>query len=157
MASSGRILVGSDTRLTADDRDRHHDLFVRAGGGLRRICAGPAGGNRNSKPQPWVEGPFTTPTSCAPGSFSRDGSHIMFTTYERLTHDDKDGWGRSAYEHVRGRTTLMRIRGRRSTQGAGRYSADGRYVYFHTDAPLVAEDRDKAFDVYRAGPEPKRP
>jgi hypothetical protein len=157
LAPSGQLALGSDAPLTRDDRDEQLDVFVPAGRGLRRICAGPAGGNRDSEPQPWVRPEGATPTDCRFGAFSRDGSHLLFTTYERLTRDDKDGWGLSAYEHVRGRTTLVRMRGRRSTQGAGEYSPDGRYLYFHTDRPLVREDRESAFDVYRAGPEPKRP
>lgn len=155
MAPSGRVAIGSGDRLTRDDRDRSGDVFLVAGSGLRRVCAGPLGGNRDGKWAPFVDNGLGTTTNCGYPYFSRNGGHLFFSTHERLTRDDKDGLAKSLYEHFAGRTTLVRLRGNRKTiqgsQGhAGVTSSDGRYIYFGTDERLTKDDKDSLFDVYRA-------
>ena len=83
---------------------------------------------------------------------SVDGAHAFFTTDESLAATDTDS-SRDIYDRSGGTTTHV-SQGVVNGNGAfmssfGRSSEDGTLVFFTTREPLVANDLDTAFDIYR--------
>ena len=126
--------------LPAADKDNFKDIYQRAGTITSLVSFGPFGGNR----------PFNADYAGA----TPDGTHIYFTTDERLVQQDTDST-RDVYERTAGTTVLV---SRGSTGGGdvtadfAAASADGSRVIFTTAEALQAGDTDGTSDIYaRAG------
>ena len=154
-----RAVLSSRERLTRDDKDDSVDLFAwTEGGGVRRLSAGPRGGNRDL---PFISDfpRFYRPTDVFPGVVTRDGRVAFFKTGERLTSDDRDK-AYSVYETRSGSLSLARLRLRlKSGKVVNQYdepaetgiTRDGRHFAFNTAAAHASGDSDDGdVDVYLA-------
>jgi hypothetical protein len=152
-----RGILHTRERLTRDDKDDSTDLYSWTdGGGVRRLSVGPRGGNRDEAfifdfPRVF------RPTDVFPSVVTRDGRSAFFSTYERLTSDDKDKT-RSIYETRSGSLSLARLR-LKSGKVVNMYSEpehdgitrDGRDFVFLTDAAYASGDTDDTnADLYLA-------
>lgn len=111
-------------------------------------------------PIPDPEAPPPNPYSCALlllGGVSGDGTHVFFTTDERLVPEDEGG--RDIYQRVGDTVTLLTTYpetvGGNCVEFAGfaEASDDGRTMLFSTDVPISPEDHDVETDVYRREPD----
>jgi hypothetical protein len=111
-------------------------------------------------PIPDPEARPRSPNSCALVRFdgvSGDGTHVFFTTDERLVPED-DGY-RDIYQRVGDTVTLLTTypesTGSNCVEFAGfaDASADGRTVLFSTNVAISPEDHDADDDVYRREPD----
>jgi hypothetical protein len=105
-----------------------------------RVSTGPAGGNG--------------PSPASSQGISVDGSHVWFTTSERLVSADTDASYQDVYERVGGTTSLVSVG---STAGSptnppnASYAGaawDGSRVFFTTPERLEPTDTDDTIDVY---------
>jgi Tol biopolymer transport system component len=154
ISADGRFVAFWSTadNLVAGDSNQVADAFLhdRASGETRRVSVTSDGGQ--------ADGESARPV------LSADGSTIAFESAATnlvpaddrvpLLGGDDDAPLRHIYVHdvATGRTTRADVASD-GTPGAGEsvrpsLSADGRYVAFHTDVALVAEDRNGARDVY---------
>ncbi|HEX6153726.1 MAG TPA: hypothetical protein VFZ19_09420, partial [Solirubrobacterales bacterium] len=90
------VFVLTVEQLAPLDSDSSADIYDISGGAATLISIGPAGGN----------GPFGAGLT-GTTSVSEDGSHVFFTTDERLTVDDKDLEERDVYQHTASGTLLV--------------------------------------------------
>ena len=136
-ADGTRVFFTTAEPLAAQDTDAAADLYERSGSSTTLLSSGPAGGN-----------------SGAGASFeaaSHDGTHVYFSTTERLTSQDTDS-SSDIYERQGAATTLV------STGPAGGngsfdatlkvVSEGGGRVLFESPEGLVSSDTDSAVDVY---------
>jgi Tol biopolymer transport system component len=90
------VFVLTVEQLASLDSDSSADIYDISGGAATLISVGPAGGN----------GPFGAGLT-GTTSVSEDGSHVFFTTDERLAVDDKDLEERDVYQHTAAGTLLV--------------------------------------------------
>lgn len=90
------VFILTTEQLAALDSDGSADIYDIFGGTATLISIGPAGGN----------GPFGAGLT-GTTAVSEDGSHVFFTTDERLTVDDKDLEERDVYQHTATGTLLV--------------------------------------------------
>lgn len=90
------VFILTTEQLAALDSDGSADIYDISGGAATLISIGPAGGN----------GPFGAGLT-GTTSVSEDGSHVFFTTDERLTVDDKDLEERDVYQRSASGTLLV--------------------------------------------------
>ncbi len=90
------VFILTTEQLDPLDSDGSADIYDISGGTATLISIGPAGGN----------GPFGAGLT-GTTSVSEDGSHVFFTTDERLTVDDKDLEERDVYRHTATGTLLV--------------------------------------------------
>ena len=137
-----RVFFMTTDGLTHDDGDfGRWDVYEHADG-VTRLVSGPTG----------TPAPSTDRTRFV--AASADGSHVFFTTYDRLTPDDTDVAQEDVYERVAGMTRLV-TRGDDIPQvddGFVRFagvSRDGEHVLFETQAKMTDDDLDSGHsDVY---------
>jgi hypothetical protein len=135
-------------RLSADDTDNGQaDVYERSAGKTKLVSKGliPSQGDHDA----------------AFGGASIDGSHVFFSTKQRLTTDDRDPAGKAlvdVYERAGGSTFLSsKPTGLKSSRGFdaafGGMSLNGNRVFFTTNQRLTRDDFDKnRNDIYeRAG------
>jgi hypothetical protein len=140
----GRAFFTTAERLVAGDTDDQVDLYERTAGSTTLVSTGPAGGNGPYDVQPYLY-----------SGVSRDGSHVLFATKERLTADDTDDQ-LDVYEHSAGSTTLVSIgpaAGNGPFDSAGaQISQSGTTVVFMSSDRLTVDDTNSNPDLYlRAG------
>jgi hypothetical protein len=152
-----RFVFFTAQKLSPEDNDSDRvDLYERVGGQTVLVTR-PTG--------------VPDPDSAAPDlnsiETSRDGTHIVFETAEKLTTDDGDAGRVDVYERADGVTQLVsRATGvpdpDNFTANLGTFpwtdgtiSADGSRVFFSTNQNLVPADADSnRGDVYMAVPKP---
>ncbi|MFO0983812.1 MAG: calcium-binding protein [Planctomycetota bacterium] len=135
--------------LVPDDRNSSSDAFVHdcVTGETTRVSVNSAGreGDWNSE--------FV--------SISADGRYVAFASWaNNLAWNDGD-YGRDVFVHDRRTrsTTLVSTKPFRAVDiqlgftGYPSISADGRYVTFSSEKPIVPEDTNQAYDVFLCGPE----
>jgi hypothetical protein len=121
----------NEALVAADTDGGLQDIYDRSGGVTTLISTGPTGGN------PANNAFF--------GTAAQDGSHVFFTTAEKLTSSDTDAT-RDAYDRSGGITTLIST-GPNGGNGPynvtlGGSTTDGSRVWFNTREPLVSGDTD---------------
>lgn len=129
--------------LVPEDTDRCVDVYERFAGQTRFISTGPTA--TPSFPEP----------NCDMASYdglSSDGSHVFFKTGDHLIAEDEGGT--DIYQRVGDAlavlTTYPEIeRNCVDYPWFGDASADGTVVLFSTNIPIVAEDQDSTYDVYK--------
>ncbi|HEY5709972.1 MAG TPA: hypothetical protein VIS51_11315 [Solirubrobacterales bacterium] len=133
--------------LVPEDADRCVDVYERFAGQTRFISTGPTA--TPSFPEP----------NCDMASYdglSSDGSHVFFKTGDHLIAEDEGGT--DIYQRVGDAlavlTTYPEIeRNCSDLPWFGDASADGTVVLFSTNMPIVAEDQDSTYDVYKRLPD----
>jgi Tol biopolymer transport system component len=90
------VFILTTEQLAPLDSDGSADIYDISGSTATLISIGPAGGN----------GPFGAGLT-GTTAVSEDGSHVFFTTDERLTVDDKDLEERDVYRHTATGTLLV--------------------------------------------------
>lgn len=146
ISGDGRYAVfESDAQLVAGDQDAHYDVYLRdlLTNTLTRLSnAGDEASGGNSYG----------------ASISADGRSVVFTSDARLTGDDNDQNSDSYTIDLRTAAVNRLSAPINSSVQTGsanplvRYSqagADGRYAVFAFKAPLVADDTDSGWDIYR--------
>ena len=132
-ADGTRVFFSTADKLTPDDADTGTDVYERSGGQTTLVSVS------------------TGPPSAAFVTFngaSADGTHVFFSTAEKLTPDDADTLS-DIYERFGGQTTL--VSGAANTGFVPNFagaSADGTRVFFTTSEQLSAADSDTTSDVY---------
>jgi hypothetical protein len=133
-ADRKRFLLGTAAALVPQDTDcasggdHCFDVYERtADGRFVLISTGPSADN----------GPFDAFAVDA----TPDGSHVLFTTGERLTPDDTDDEP-DLYERVGDRTRLLGLPPPNALQRV-QISEDGSTIVFQTTEQLVPEDTDR--------------
>jgi hypothetical protein len=143
VSTDGRhIFFETPEQLTAADTDSSVDVYDRdpVAGTTTLISIGSQGGNGAS--DAGFEGA------------SADGSHVFFSTAERLVSEDKDGGVYDIYERYAGSTTLTSTGPHGSSSaplfhyGSFKVSSDGTHAFFHTTERLVPADNDNWLDIY---------
>jgi hypothetical protein len=132
-----RVFFSTAESLLGADTDTNQDLYERAGGTTTLVSTGPAGGN----------GTFDV----AFAGSSADGTHVFFSTSERLVAADTDVTA-DLYERFGGTTSLLSIG---SLGGNGNINAfyagaseDGSRVFITTSEALESADFDGSIDIY---------
>lgn len=137
-ADGARVVFETADALVPEDTDSAIDVYERSSGGLELVSGGGPGG-----PPAYLD------------FISTDGTHVVFSTAERLDPADTDG-AIDVYERAGGATTLVSAgsqNGNRPLDATAEgTSGGGGRVVFSTVESLVPEDTDKASDLYvRAG------
>jgi hypothetical protein len=137
-ADGRHLFFSTYGHLSPLDTDDASDVYERSGGVTTLASIGPAGGNG-------IYG-----VSFA--GVSADGSHVFFTTDERLTSSDTDDY-RDIYSRAAGVTTLVSAGplGHNEDFQNTRFwssSADGRRAFFTTFDQLTADDTDGVQSAY---------
>jgi hypothetical protein len=138
ISADGRTIVFyTEEQLTVDDTDNAPDLYLRFAGTTTLVSKGPSGGN----------GGYSVDAR----GVSRDGTKVVFSTYESLVPQDTDTQS-DVYQWSNGTTTLLSTG---PTGGNGSYGAftvgmsdDGSRVAFATSEKLVPDDTDNSVDYY---------
>lgn len=133
--------------LVPEDTDRCIDVYERFDGQTRFISTGPA-----ATPS-FPEG------TCDMASYdglSSDGSHVFFKTGDHLIPEDEGGT--DIYQRVGDALAVLTTypeveRNCTDLPWFGDASADGTVVLFSTNIPIVAEDQDSTYDVYKRLPD----
>jgi hypothetical protein len=134
-----RVLWSSEEDVTADDTDPDRgdgrDIFLTEGGMTRLISTGP---------------PSDGDHGVSFGGASRDLSRVVFSTSEPLVPEDADGGGIDVYLRAGDTTTLLSNGpgGENAWVDFAHVSADGRRVYFTSEARLAATDTDDERDGF---------
>ena len=140
-----RVFFFTDESMVAADTDSNtRDIYERVGGTTNLVSIGPAPGAGTAAQRAFW------------GGASSDGTHVFFTSTEKLTTDDTDStciddFGATVqcsdvYERFNGTTTLVSTSAS-SPNGPyraafGGNSSDGLRVFFQTDEPLDPADTD---------------
>jgi len=133
--------------LVPEDTDRCVDVYERFSGQTKLISTGPTA--TPSFPEP----------NCDLASFdglSSDGSHVFFKTGDHLIAEDEGGTDiyQRVGEALAVLTTYPEVeRNCVDVPWFGDASADGTVVLFSTNIPIVAEDLDSTYDVYKRLPD----
>jgi hypothetical protein len=133
--------------LVPEDTDRCVDVYERFAGQTRFISTGPTA--TPSFPEP----------NCDMASYdglSSDGSHVFFKTGDHLIAEDEGGT--DIYQRVGDALAMLTTypeieRNCSDLPWFGDASADGTVVLFSTNIPIVAEDQDSTYDVYKRLPD----
>jgi hypothetical protein len=133
--------------LVPEDTDRCPDVYERFAGQTRFISTGP------------TATPSYTPPLCDMASYdgiSSDGSHVFFKTGDHLIAEDEGGT--DIYQRVGDALAVLTTypeveRNCVDYPWFGDASADGTVVLFSTNIPIVAEDLDSTYDVYKRMPD----
>ncbi len=119
------VYFATEEPVVADDTDTDVDLYEWSGGVTTLVSTGDQGGN----------GPYGAcsfddrPCLSQPGAVSDDGSHVFFTTGERLTSEDTDtSW--DVYDRTNGTTRLVSTGGGSSSADFLGASRDGSKAFF---------------------------
>jgi hypothetical protein len=134
-----RAFFVSDKELTPDDNDGTlNDIFLRHNDGTGAATTLVTEGEISVNPSP-----------VGVNGISADGTHVFFTTRERLLPGDTDASSQDVYERQGAITRLVSTGGNDAVdaQFTGT-SADGSRAWFVTDEQLVGADNDAARDVY---------
>jgi hypothetical protein len=143
VSTDGRhIFFETSEQLVAADTDTADDVYDRdpVTGTTTLVSVGSTGQNGTS--------------SASFEGASRDGSHVFFSTPDKMTPDDTDAGAYDVYERYNGATTLTTTGPNGSNvnplfhYGSFRVSANGLHAYFHTTEALLLEDTDSALDIY---------
>jgi hypothetical protein len=130
LAVAGSLLAALLLSLLATSAGANHGI-------LEYVSTGPTGGNGS------FEADFV--------GASRDATHVVFITQERLVAADTDS-AQDIYERTGGTTNLVSIgpNGGNAEVHAifDGVSADGLHIYFHTKESLVSGDTDGSDDIY---------
>ena len=140
-ADGSHVLFASSEALLAEDGDAAFDTYERVNGTTTRLVTDRV-----------QAGPDEAQHAFAHG-ISRDGSRIVFVSFEPILDQDKDS-SQDAYLRENGTTTTMLSD--RATPGAtsganistAQTNPDLTRIFFFTADPLVAEDGDSSTDVY---------
>jgi Tol biopolymer transport system component len=124
------VLVDTVAALDPADTNGREDFYVRRAGRWTLITSGTA--------------PQRTIPQFRYVGMSRDGSHVVFTTDDKLSPEDTDDQA-DLYESVNGRIRMVAAG---NSTSFGHISADGERIYFTTTEQLVAADRDALQDLY---------
>jgi hypothetical protein len=135
-ADGAHVFFQTAEQLTSADADSSTDVYERFGGTTTEVSVSAIGGNTGV------------------GSFyaanSADGSHVFFTSFDKLSSDDTDSSRKDVYDRSGGTVTLM------SSGGNGAFGADfdgamkdGSTVFFHTQEALAGTDTDASYDLYK--------
>jgi hypothetical protein len=138
-----RILFSTSEGLVPEDGDGHEDVYQRMGGTTTLLTPG-------------------TEADANFAGLSKDGTHLFFTTSESLAPEDGDtcfdihySSGEKTprdcvdlYERANGVTTLVSAGTASDDAGFVGASADGRHVFFTTNASLDARDADACFFTF---------
>jgi len=133
--------------LVPEDTDRCVDVYERFGGQTRLISTGP------------TATPSFPEGNCDMASYdglSRDGSHVFFKTGDHLIAEDEGGTDiyQRAGDALMVLTTYPEVeRNCVDVPWFGDASADGTVVLFSTNIPILAEDQDSTYDVYKRLPD----
>ena len=142
-----RVVFTTSEGLAPEDTDGHADIYQRAGGATTLLTPG-------------------TARDVTFAGQSKDGTHLFFTTDESLVPEDGDtcydvrdasGTTRArdcvdVYERANGATTLVSAGTSSDDARFVGSSADGRHVFFITNASLDPRDSDACFFTF-GGPE----
>ncbi len=131
-----RTFFETNQNLDPADTDNQIDLYERSGGTVALVSEGEINGN----------GAFLVTFQGA----SDDGTHVFFTTSERLVSTDTDNVT-DLYERFGGVTRHVSAGGNSNSFGVlfGGTSADGTRVFFSTNEALISSDTDSVSDVYQ--------
>jgi hypothetical protein len=139
-----RVFFDDPRALTAQDTDKCPDLYERSGGQTRQVGANP-------EPPEWPlceEAQF--------GGVSGDGSHFFFISGVELEPGDEQG--EDIYQQVGAALTRLTtypepdwncVEFPRFVDA----SSDGGTVLFTTNSPVLPEDADRAYDIYKRRPD----
>jgi hypothetical protein len=133
-----RAFFTTEEQLVAADTDTAQDVYQRSAGATTLVSTGAINGNGNF--------------GSAFRGISSDGTHVLFTTSEKLVSGDTDSFD-DVYDRSGGTTNRVSVGSINGNQGfnagfAG-VSANGTRVWFITSEKLVAADTDSQFDVYQ--------
>jgi hypothetical protein len=132
-ADGKRVFFATNEQLVTADTDTSQDVYERSAATTSKISDG------NSAFDAFF------------ADASADGTVVIFSTQERLVHNDIDGRS-DIYQRLGGTTTRVSI-GQINGNGAfnpseGRISADGARIFFVTLEKLVSGDTDAEQDIY---------
>ena len=143
----GRVLFGTEEKLTSADTDNQPDLYMREGSTTTLISQGAPGFGNGAFPIGF-------------GGASEDGSRVFFYTDEQLAATDTDS-ETDVYVREGSTTTQVTL----TTQGGNANiesfpvgnSADGNRFFFRTAEQLLPTDTDGVLDLYAANIGPDGP
>jgi hypothetical protein len=143
-ADGTRVFFQTAEVMAASDTDMAVDGYLRAGAGA---------------PVHLTDNPLAPdkPVDTFLSTISADGTHVYFSSEERLAATDTDD-GVDAYERTPSGALVHLSDNLQAPDfdGVSAYvqgvTPDGRHVYFETPEPLLASDTDASNDVYEYGP-----
>jgi hypothetical protein len=139
------IFFLTDAKLAPEDVDAAYDYYERSGGTTKLVSTGPTDTGTMS---------YTTAQDF---DRSADGTHVIFTSLDRLTADDHDNF-MDVYERLGNTTTLVSTgptdshtqpacstaSGGLNCPGPPHISDDGSHIFFFTYQSLTSEDTDSS-------------
>jgi hypothetical protein len=140
-ADGSHVLFASSEALLPEDGDAAFDTYERVDGTTTRLVTDRVQAGADEGQHAFAHG------------ISRDGSRIVFVSFEPILDQDKDS-SQDAYLRENGTTTTMLSD--RATPGTtfganistAQTNPDLTRIFFFTADPLVAEDGDSSTDVY---------
>jgi len=148
-ADGSRVFLDSlFAPLVTEDADRCPDLYERFAVQTRMVSTGPAA--TQSYPEHLCD-------IAHYDGLSADGSHVFFSTGDHLIAEDEGG--DDIYQRVGDTLTVLTTYPERIERDCvdlpkfGDASADGRMVLFATNMPILPQDTDSTYDVYKRGPD----